>query len=138
MTIEFINGLENDLVFLLNMSGWDLKCVADQYSRFDAIGFDLNGKKCIIELKFRKDFYKDKILELKKYDAMMAEDAQKRYYGVIDPEGCWVYDFDDIDLNNGGYLKCPANTIRENAPKEMKPVYYLKRRESYFYRFNFF
>ena len=123
MTIEFINGLENDLVFLLNMSGWDLKCVADQYSRFDAIGSDINGKKCIIELKFRKDFYKDKILELKKYDAMMAEDAQKRYYGVIDPEGCWVYDFDDIDLNNGGYLKCPTNTIRENAPKEMKPVY---------------
>jgi hypothetical protein len=138
MTIEFINGLENDLVFLLNMSGWDLKCVADQYSRFDAIGSDINGKKCIIELKFRKDFYKDKILELKKYDAMMAEDAQKRYYGVIDPEGCWVYDFDDIDLNNGGHLKCPANTIQKNAPKEMKPVYYLKKPESYFYRFNFF
>ena len=54
----------------LNLDGWDLEHCGDGYSRYDAKGKTPKGNvDCVIEMKFRKKYYEDKMLEKEKYDA---------------------------------------------------------------------
>ncbi len=71
MTFEDIFELERQLVFLLNQSDWNLKWDKDEFSFFDAKGYDKNGDTCIVEMKFRNQYYLNKMLEEKKYNNLI-------------------------------------------------------------------
>ena len=68
--IDKIKDWEQATVNLLNLDGWQLE-VSKDYDHYDAIGLTPKGLKCVIEMKFRNDYYEDKMLEKKKYDKLM-------------------------------------------------------------------
>ena len=138
MTRDEIYKLENELIFLLNMSGWHIQWSEDKYCHYDAIGTDLNGKSCILEFKFRRAYYKTKILECKKWNRLTQYKSDKTYYCVVDKKGCFVYDIGDIDHQNVITLDLPKETITETIVKEKRSVYELKHAPKYFYQFQFF
>jgi len=125
-SIEKIHLLEQQLVFLLNLDGWQLEWTGEDYSHFDAMGLNLNGKKCIIEFKFRRETYIDKMLEVYKYQALLDVDIAKRYYAVIDFKGCWVFDLDSIEYTNQT-INSPRQSIFEDTNKVQKEVMMLEK-----------
>ena len=137
MTRAEIYELENQLIFLLNMSGWKIKWSEEKYCRYDAIGTDLNGHSCVLEFKFRRKFYKTKILETKKYNALLDQNKEM-YYCVVDEKGCHIYDLQNLNRNNLIELHLPKETITENIEKESRWVYEIKHAPDYFYKFQFF
>lgn len=137
MTRADVYVLENELIFLLNMSGWKIKWSEEKYCRYDAIGTDLKGQSCVLEFKFRRKFYKTKILETKKYNALLDQNKEM-YYCVVDQKGCHIYDLANIDRNNLIELHLPKETITENIEKESRWVYEIKHAPDYFYKFQFF
>ena len=137
MTRAQIYELENELIFLLNMSGWHIEWSEEKYCRYDAIGTDLNCQSCVMEFKFRRKFYKTKILETKKYNALLDQNKEM-YYCVVDQKGCHIYDLANIDRNNLIELKLPKETITDNIQKESRWVYEIKHAPDYFYKFQFF
>ena len=68
MGIKTINEWEKAVVFLLNLDGWDLEWCAGGNKIYDAIGKTPKGKDCVLEMKFRKTHYAEKMLEKEKYD----------------------------------------------------------------------
>ena len=74
MGIKTINEWEKAVVFLLNLDGWDLEWCAGGNKIYDAIGKTSKGVDCVIEMKFRKTHYEEKMLEKEKYDNLMALD----------------------------------------------------------------
>lgn len=137
MTRADVYVLENELIFLLNMSGWKIKWSEEKYCRYDAIGTDLKGQSCVLEFKFRRKFYKTKILETKKYNALLDQNKEM-YYCVVDQKGCHIYDLANIDRNNLIELHLPKETITDNIEKESRWVYEIKHAPDYFYKFQFF
>jgi|11BtaG_2_1085332.scaffolds.fasta_scaffold23193_3 hypothetical protein len=125
-SIEKIHLLEQQLVFLLNLDGWQLEWTGEDYSHFDAMGLNLNGKKCIIEFKFRRETYIDKMLEVYKYQALLDVDIAKRYYAVIDFKGCWVFDLDSIEYTSQT-INSPRQSIFEDTNKVQKEVMMLEK-----------
>jgi len=124
--IEKIHLLEQQLVFLLNLDGWKLEWTGEDYSHFDAMGLDLNGKNCIIEFKFRRETYIDKMLEVYKYQALLDVDIAKRYYAVIDFKGCWVFDLDSIEYTSQT-INSPKQSIFNDTNKVEKKVMMLEK-----------
>jgi len=137
MTRELIYQYEKELIFLLNQSGWQVKWSEDKYCLYDAIGTDKNGQSCVMEFKFRRKYYKSKILETKKYNALLAQNKEM-YYCVIDQKGCHIYDLAQLNRNDLIELKLPKETITDNIQKESRWVYEIKQNPNYFYRFQFF
>ena len=74
MGLKKINKWEKAVVFLLNLDGWDLEWCGDGFTRYDAIGKTPKGKDCVIEMKFRKTYYEQKMLEKDNYDPSMPLD----------------------------------------------------------------
>jgi hypothetical protein len=138
MTRDDIYELEKQLIFLLNLDGWQIKWSEDKYCHYDAIGTDINGNECILEFKFRRAYYKTKIMECKKWNNLTHYKSDKKYYCVIDQKGCFVYDIGDIDHQSVIELPLPKETITEKIVKEKRFVYELKRPPKYFYQYNFF
>ena len=135
--IEKIHLLEQQLVFLLNLDGWQLEWTGEDYSHYDAEGLDLNGRKCIIEFKFRSEAYTDKMLEVYKYQALLDVDVPKRYYAVIDFKGCWVFDLDSI-VYNEQTINSPRQSIFRDNNKVEKEVMMLEKSSAikrYLYKF---
>lgn len=62
MTLEQTNLLEKAIIFALNIDGWKLEHTGDGMERYDAIGMTPKGKKCVIEMKFRNEYYDIKII----------------------------------------------------------------------------
>lgn len=137
MTRADVYVLENELIFLLNMSGWKIKWSEEKYCRYDAIGTDLKGQSCVLEFKFRRKFYKTKILETKKYNALLDQNKEM-YYCVVDEKGCHIYDLQNLNRNNLIELHLPKETITDNIEKESRWVYEIKHAPDYFYKFQFF
>ncbi len=136
--IEKIHLLEQQLVFLLNLDGWKLEWTGEDYSHYDAEGLDLNGRKCIIEFKFRSEAYTDKMLEVYKYQALQAVDKYaERYYAVIDFKGCWVFDLDSIEYTSQT-INSPKQSIFRDNNKVEKEVMMLEKSSAvkrYLYKF---
>lgn len=137
MTRADVYELENELIFLLNMSGWKIKWSEEKYCRYDAIGTDLKGQTCVLEFKFRRKYYPTKILETKKYNALLDQNKEM-YYCVVDIKGCHIYDLQNLNRNNLIELHLPKETITENIEKESRWVYEIKHAPDYFYKFQFF
>ena len=136
-SIEKIHLLEQQLVFLLNLDGWQLEWSGVDYSHYDAEGLDLNGKNCIIEFKFRREAYIDKMLELHKYQALLDVDIAKKYYAVIEFKGCWVFDLDSIEYTSQT-INSPRQSIFEETNKIEKEVMMLEKSSAvkrYLYKF---
>ncbi len=126
MTIKKIHKLEQAVVWFLNFEGWDLKHTGNNYEHYDAEGITPKGRKCVIEMKFRKTYYETKMLEVKKYNALMSlpEDIVKIYF-VSDPKGTYMFWLDGIDKLKSVKKYCPRTTLW-NANKKSKEVYLLE------------
>ena len=136
-SIEKIHLLEQQLVFLLNLDGWQLEWSGVDYSHYDAEGLDLNGKNCIIEFKFRREAYIDKMLEVYKFQALLDVDIAKKYYAVIDFKGVWVFDLDTIEYTSQT-INSPRQSIFEETNKIEKEVMMLEKSSAvkrYLYKF---
>ena len=138
MTREDIYELEKQLIFLLNLDGWQIKWSEDKYCHYDAIGTDLNGKSCIMEFKFRQEYFKTKILACQKYNNLTRYKVDAIYYAVIDPKGCHIYQANAIDHQKVITLPLPKKTITEVVEKQATACYELTEAPAYFYKYHFF
>jgi hypothetical protein len=139
MTFKDIFELERQLVFLLNQSGWDLEWDSDEYSFFDAKGFDKNGDSCIVEMKFRKQYYLNKMLEEKKYNNLINnKNYKKKYYAVVDNKGCFLYDLDNVDITLTKSIECPVKTITDKKVTKIKKIILLLHHDAMKYNYKFF
>lgn len=124
--IQKVNKFEKALVKLLNtFDDWNLEWVGDQNLCYDAKGYTPKGEKCVIEFKFRKKYYDTKLLEKKKYEALMKlpNDIVKIYF-VSDPKGnywYWLNKLADMKLIN---KSCPSTSYWNNQ-KVTKEIYLL-------------
>ncbi len=127
MKITATNKFEKALIMFLNtFDNWDLKWVGDHNLCYDAIGKTPKGKDCVIEMKFRKKYYDTKLIEKKKYDALMklGDDVVKIYF-VSDPKGTyyyWLNGLDNLEMLN---QKMPSTTFWRKHTIE-KEIYLLK------------
>lgn len=124
--IQKVNKFEKALVKLLNtFDDWNLEWVGDKNLCYDAKGYTPKGEKCVIEFKFRKKYYDTKLLEKKKYEALMKlpNDVVKIYF-VSDPKGnywYWLNKLADMKLIN---KSCPSTSYWNNQ-KVTKEIYLL-------------
>ena len=90
--IDEIHKLEKAIVGIYNIDGWDLKWSGGNYEHYDARGYTPKGHECVIEMKFRNDYYEDKLLEKYKYDKLMAmDDRIEKLYFVNDPKANYLF-----------------------------------------------
>jgi hypothetical protein len=74
LEIERLHQLEKSYVLLLNaFDGWDLEWCGGGYDHYDAKGKTPKGAECVIEFKFRNKYYQTKMLEVFKYEKLMAD-----------------------------------------------------------------
>jgi len=124
--IQKVNKFEKALVELLNtFDDWKLEWVGDQNLCYDAKGYTPKGEKCVIEFKFRKTYYDTKLLEKKKYEALMdlPNDVVKIYF-VSDPKGnywFWLNKLSDMKVFE---KSCPTTSYWNNQ-KTTKEIYLL-------------
>mgnify|MGYP003679772723 FL=1 len=119
---------ETQTITLLNVSsGLGLTAAADQFSPYDA-----ESDNYIVEIKNRRAYYQDKMLEAYKLFAnyQQAQLKGKQFlYVVTDSEGIWVYNvtkhIDTILKGSPRALQCPAQTDFSNNSKITKYVYTL-------------
>lgn len=121
--VETIHKFEQAVVWFLNGEGWDLEWAGNEYSHYDAIGRTPNGNKCVIEMKFRKTYYEDKMLEVYKYDKLMQLDPDiVKLYFVADPKGNYLFWLNKIQLGGTQQMYCPKTTLWDSG-KQKKDVY---------------
>ena len=125
MTIKQVHRFEKILVEKLNKEGWNLKWTGGKYEHYDAKGYTKRKNKCVVEMKFRKDYYEEKLLEKFKYDKLMQLDKDiVKIYLVIDPKAMYIFWLDNINLSDVKHLDCPQTTLWENKMQK-KEVYLL-------------
>ena len=112
MGIKTINEWEKAVVFLLNLDGWNLEWCAGGNKTYDAIGKTSKGLDCVIEMKFRKKHYSEKMLEKDKYDALMALDQNiVKIFFVNDPKGNFMYWLNTLKMPTPVKKYCPDTTV---------------------------
>jgi len=130
MGIKTIQKLEQTVVKFLNFDGWNLKWSGEGFKSYDAKGFTSKGVPCVIEMKFRKKYYEDKMLEKAKYDKLMEMDKDiVKLYFVNDPKGNFLYWLNKIKLPKTVEMYCPDTTIWTKK-RLLKPVYLLKENQA--------
>jgi hypothetical protein len=130
MGIKTIQKLEQAVVKFLNFDGWNLEWTGDGYKHYDACGFTRKGVACVIEMKFRKKYYEDKMLEKSKYDALMKIDKEVvKLYFVNDPKGNFLYWLNTIKLPEPKNMYCPDTTLWTKK-RLLKPVYLLQENQA--------
>ena len=72
--INNIQKWEKAVVAIFNILGWDLVWSKNQFEHYDARGLTPKGFECVMEMKFRNDYYEKKLLEKYKYDKLMEMD----------------------------------------------------------------
>jgi len=125
MDLEKTHQFEKAVVYILNLDGWNLKHTGIGSERYDARGFTPKNFPCLLEMKFRNKYYEDKMIEKKKYDALMnlAQDNVILYF-VADPKGNYLFWLNDLILPNISIVNC-SKTTYWNSENETKEVYYL-------------
>jgi len=129
--IKTTNKFEKAFILMLNtFDGWQLEWVGDKNLCYDAIGFTPKGNNCVVEMKFRKKHYETKMLEKKKYDAMISlpSDVVKIYF-VSDPKGSYWYWLDKLKELKTFEKSCPT-TSYWGGNKVQKEVYLLKEEDA--------
>lgn len=130
MGLKKINDLEKAVVFLLNLDGWDLEWCGEGYSRYDAKGITPKGKQCVIEMKFRKTYYEEKMLEKDKFDALMKLDKDiVKIFFVNDPKGNFMYWLNTLEMPKPVKKFCPDTTMWTKK-RINKDVYLLKENQA--------
>ena len=132
--IEKTNKFEKAFVMLLNtFDNWKLEWVGDKNLCYDIKGYTPKGNKCVIEMKLRKKHYETKMLEKKKYDALMAlpDDVVKIYF-VADPKGNYWFWLDKLEELNLMTKNCPTTSYWSGTKKE-KEVYLLHENQASVY-----
>jgi len=128
--MEKIKAWEQAVIFLLNLDGWNLTWTGDGYEHYDAIGTTPKGFQCVIEMKFRNQYYQDKMLEKYKYDSLMLlpKNIVKLYF-VNDPKGNFMYYLNTLKMPNSLFIKCPDTTMWTKK-KVDKQIYLLKENQA--------
>lgn len=121
--IDKIKDWEQATVNLLNLDGWQLE-VSKDYDHYDAIGYTPKGLKCVIEMKFRNDYYEDKMLEKKKYDKLMQMYDYVKIYFVNDAKGNYFFWLDDMVMPEIKTMRLPKQTLWDKTRIE-KEIYLL-------------
>ena len=130
MGIKTIQKLEQTVVKFLNFDGWNLEWSGEGFKSYDAKGFTSKGVPCVIEMKFRKKYYEDKMLEKAKYDKLMEMDKDiVKLYFVNDPKGNFLYWLNKIKLSKPKEMYCPDTTLWTKK-RLLKPVYLLKENQA--------
>ena len=129
MEFNKIHKWEKAVSMILNVMGWDLEWVGGQYA-YDAKGFTPKNKSCIIEYKFRDKYYEEKLLEVKKYKALMeTPDVDVRIYLVNDPKANYMYWLDNLQMPNPVKLYLPDTSLWTKK-RLKKEVYLLKENDA--------
>ena len=119
-----IHKLEQAIVQILNLDGWQLKWTGEGSQSWDAEGLTPKGKECVIEMKFRNKHYDTKMLEKFKYDKLIATGKVALYF-VNDPKANYLFWLNDIELPEPVNKYCPETTMWGNK-KVLKPCYLLE------------
>jgi hypothetical protein len=126
--IENIKEWEKAVVDILNLDGWQLE-LTKEYDHYDAIGLTPKGIKCVIEMKFRNDYYEDKMLEKHKYDNLMKMEGYIKIYFVNDAKGNYMFWLDDMIMPEVKFLRLPKQTLWDKT-KVSKAVYLLSENKA--------
>ncbi len=112
MELSKIHKWEKALVLLLNLDGWQLEWNGGNNTRYDASGITPKGKKCVIEMKFRKKYYQQKLLEADKYDTLIKLNSEiVKIYFVADPKGNYMYWLNSLKMPDKVLKYCPDTTL---------------------------
>ena len=130
MGLKKIHKLEKAVIGILNIIGWDLEWTGKDFTSYDAKGKTPKGFDCVIEMKFRKKYYEEKMLEKHKYDALMAIDKSiVKLYFINDPKGNFMYYLNELKMPEPVELYCPDTTIWTKK-RLNKLVYLLKENDA--------
>jgi hypothetical protein len=110
------------VVRLLNLDGWELTWTGSDSNTWDAEGKTHKGVACVIEMKFRNKHYKDKILEVEKYEKLM-ETGKTAIYLVSDPKGTFLYWLNNMKMTEAVELYLPDSSYWQK--KKLKKSCYL-------------
>tara|TARA_B110000908_G_scaffold165243_1_gene214376 strand:+ start:2250 stop:2666 length:417 start_codon:yes stop_codon:yes gene_type:complete len=122
--ISKIHKLEQAIVEILNLDGWQLKWTGEGSQSWDAEGLSPKGKECVIEMKFRNKHYDTKMLEKFKYDKLIATGKVALYF-VNDPKANYLFWLNDIEMPEPVNKYCPDTTMWTKK-RVLKPCYLLK------------
>ena len=129
MTKDESEQYEKTVALMMNgFLNFKLNWVGDENTFYDLRGLSPNGNKCVVEIKVRQKYYKDKMLEKYKYDKLMTlpDDVVKLYY-VFDKKGSYLYWLNQIELPPVKSIRCPSTTMWSKDRKD-KEVYLLPER----------
>jgi hypothetical protein len=129
MTKDESEQYEKTIALMMNgFLNFQLNWVGDENTFYDLRGLSPNGNKCVVEIKVRQKYYKDKMLEKYKYDKLMTlpDDVVKLYY-VFDKKGSYLFWLNQMELPPVKTIKCPSTTMWSKDRKD-KEVYLLPER----------
>jgi len=122
--ISEIHKWEKAIVAVFNIFGWELKWSENEYEHYDAKGLTPKGYPCVIEMKFRNDYYEEKLLEKYKYDKLMEMDKDiVKLYFVNDPKANYLFWLNKLELKKTTTLWCPETTLWKS--KKVRKTCYL-------------
>tara|TARA_B100001939_G_C16887149_1_gene593632 strand:- start:150 stop:569 length:420 start_codon:yes stop_codon:yes gene_type:complete len=129
-TIKDIHKWERVVVALLNLDGWELVWSKNEFEHYDARGLTPKGYECVIEMKFRNDYYEEKLLEKYKYDKLMAMDENiVKLYFVNDPKANYMFWLNKLNPTKIVKLWCPETTLWKSK-KVLKDCYLINERDA--------
>ena len=119
--INNVHEWEQAVIHLLNLDGWDLEHTGNGFEHYDAIGKSPKGTEVVMEMKFRKTYYKEKMLEVYKYDKLI-ETGKIALYFVNDPKGNYIFWLNELKDLKKVEMYCPDTTLWTKK-KVLKPCY---------------
>lgn len=131
MKIDQVHRLEQAYILLLNsFDGWNLEWCGGAYEHYDAIGKSPKGLNCVMEFKFRNKYYETKMLEVYKYDKLMAmPDDYVKIYSVHDPKGSYMFWLNELTVPEPKEMYCPKTSLW-GGQKLNKSVYLLEESQA--------
>ena len=130
MNLSKQHDLEKAVINILNLDGWDLEWCGNGFDHYDAVGETPKGIPCVMEIKFRKKYYKTKMLEVYKYEKLMDMPADMvKLYFVNDPKANYLFWLNEIELGEPKDMYCPSTTLWNNT-KRNKSVYLLEESQA--------
>ena len=128
--ISKTHKLEQAIIDFYNFDGWALEWSGGKFEHYDAIGLTPKGTKCVIEMKFRNKYYKDKLLEKYKYDKLMQMDKDiVKLYFINDPKGNYLFWLNSLNIPPVKDMWCPDTTFWTKK-KVLKPCYLLPENDA--------
>jgi len=143
--IDDVHNTEKAVVGILNIIGWNLRWTGGNYEHYDCRGYTPKGYECCIEMKFRNNYYENKMLEKYKYDKLQEMDKEiLKFYFVNDPKANYLFwigglpkDLEQLPTSSSRFrpikmpepvkIWCPQTTIWNNK-KKVKEVYLLNEK----------